>query len=66
MVLRNPDNPPRWWVTASSIGAFMVGAYVMIEEVNRATGAERPTLLGFAYLLMAGAPIAWAADRFRR
>lgn len=65
MAYRDPDNPPRWWVTVSAVGAFVVGALVMINEALYESG-ERPALLGFAYLLMSGAPVVWALERFRR
>lgn len=64
MAYRDPDRLPRWWVTVSAILAFGVGARVMLMEAARTT--ERPTLLLLAYMLMAGAPVAWAIERFRK
>ena len=66
MAYRDPDSPPRWWVTASAIGSFVVGAYTMVAESQRMSPGERPTLLTLSYLLMAGGPVAWAIERFRK
>lgn len=61
----SPPRQPRWWVGPAAVLGFAVGAVVMLNE-SLFAGTDRPTLLAFAYLLMAGGPIGWALDKFRK